>query len=65
MKKTTKKLVLAKETVRELVAPVHVVGGIIGTVTDTGCSGEISASCAYTCSWNATFPVIEPQSRNC
>jgi len=45
MKKKTKKLVLAKETLRDLVALAHVVGGF----TNTGCSEEISASCEWTC----------------
>jgi hypothetical protein len=50
MKKTTKKLTLAKETVRELTTLPHVVGG---DVTNGGCSGEVSASCDWTCACNS------------
>lgn len=61
MKKTTKKLVLSKETVRDLIARTHVVGG----VTNTGCAGETSASCDWTCQCQSNeFACWEPQTRN-
>ena len=62
MKKQLKKLVLAKETVGELVVQAHVVGGI----TNTGCSGEISASCDWTCTCQSNIYVcIQPRTREC
>ncbi len=45
MKKNAKKLVLSKETVMRLAAQAHVAGGF----TNTGCSGEVSATCGWTC----------------
>jgi hypothetical protein len=62
MKKRAKKLVLAKETIQELGARAALVAG---GITNTGCSGETSASCDYTCTWNNTAYVLEPQSGNC
>lgn len=53
MKKQVKKLKLAKETVRDLVTLAHVAGG----VTNTGCSGETSASCEWTCSCQSNLYV--------
>lgn len=80
MKKQAKKLKLAKETLRNLDASrlrrvgaaVYTQDGGIGCTqpADTNSCGSCvgcnqSASCEYTCSWNNTGAVIEPQSRNC
>ena len=81
MKKKTKKLVLARETVRNLDLSRHRVAG--GDYTDnyteacslscTGCSPyTFDHTCTtanytadYSCNCNATDTVVQPQTRNC
>ncbi|HTG32941.1 MAG TPA: hypothetical protein VLB76_08405 [Thermoanaerobaculia bacterium] len=76
MKKQMKKLVLTKETVRNLnIEPGRIAGGFSDpldgcTNSTAGCpyTAQVlcaSASCDYTCQYTASGVVIQPQTRNC
>lgn len=67
MKKTVKKLVLGKETVRSLTLRQVVGEGTEATGACVYTAGYVcaSATCEFTCNCNATAVILQPQSREC
>jgi hypothetical protein len=68
MKKQAKKLVLAKETVRDLITSQHIQGGWTGNTcgvsyTCMANTCNCSASCGYGCQDQGA--VFKPQTTNC